>query len=141
MTHRAQTFFRGGPVIRWLMVAASLVSFIALDGCSNWHLGGHSPSLPAQTDAIERSRMQLAKPPKAAGECIVDNARIAGVHAELVPLYGLESIGVTVTTRVAGDHIAVFSLTSGDGGTRAETTTWSGLADRPDLLRKLTQGC
>src|SRR3954469_24787866 len=125
--------------IRWLAVAAAMA---ALNGCSNWSLGGVGSSpLPAQTDAIERSRMQLAGTPQVAGACIVQNAEAAGVHGELIPLYGLESVGVTVKTRVAGDHMAIFSLTPNDGGARAETTTWSGVADREGLLRKLTQGC
>ena len=126
-----------GRLVSWgLLVAA-----VALGGCSSWTLGGTSPRLPAQTDAIERSTIHLAKPPHAAGECIVANARTAGASADLVPLYGLESVAVTVSARVAGEHLAVFSLMRNDGGAHAETTTWAGVADRQELLRKLTQGC
>lgn len=119
------------------MLAAGIAVF---SGCSGWKLGGWSRP-PAATDAIERSRIQLAKPPHAAGECIVANAHAAGVAAELVPLYGLESVAVTVTSRVAGEHIAVFSLTRGDGAAQAQTTTWAGVPKREELLRQLTQGC
>ena len=85
--------------------------------------------------------MHLAKLPHAAGECIVANAKGAGAAAELVPLYGLESVAVTVSTRVGGDHLAVFSLTRNDNGAHAETTTWAGVPERRELMRKLTQGC
>jgi hypothetical protein len=113
-----------------------------LAGCgTSWTLGGTSPALAPQTEAIERSHMRLVKPPHAAGECIVANAKAAGAAAELVPLYGLESVAVTVKTRVAGDHLAVFSLTRNGSGAHVETTTWAGVPDRQELLRKLTQGC
>ena len=104
-------------------------------------LGGTSGQLPAQTDVLERSRLQLVKPPHAAAECIAENARAAGVEAQMLPLYGYESVGVVVTSRLAGDHVAVFALTRRDGGARSETTTWANVPDREALLRRLTQGC
>ena len=102
---------------------------------------GTSGQLPAQTDVLERSRLQLLKPPHAAAECIAENARAAGVEAQMLPLYGYESVGVVVTSRLAGDHVAVFALTRRDGGARSETTTWANVPDREALLRRLTQGC
>lgn len=117
-------------------------SALALGGCSSWMRSSGSAA-PAQTDAIERSNMQLLKPPNAAAECIVANARGAGSAAELVPLYGLESVAVTVTDRVAGEAIAVFSLLrdANGSGARVAATTWSGIDNRAGLLQKLTQGC
>ena len=117
-------------------------SALALGGCSSWMRSSGS-SAPAQTDAIERSSMQLLKSPNAAAECIIANARSAGSAAELVPLYGLESVAVTVTDRVAGEAIAVFSLLrdANGSGARVAATTWSGVEDRKGLLQKLTQGC
>jgi hypothetical protein len=141
MAYGAQTR-RSGSLLFLPVVLA--VTATLLQGCSSWPrwtLGRASPSLPAQTDAVERSSMTFAKSPHAAGECIVANAKGAGAAADLVPLYGLESVAVTVTTRVAGEHLAVFSLTRNDSGAHAETTTWAGVPDRQDLLRKLTQGC
>ncbi|HEX2829998.1 MAG TPA: hypothetical protein VHP37_26865 [Burkholderiales bacterium] len=121
-----------------LVLAATLAP---LAGCSNWTIGGTSGPVAPQTDAIERSTLHLTKAPHAAGECIVANAQQAGAAAQLVPLYGLESVAVTVTNRVAGDQLAVFSLTPNDSGAHAETTTWAGVRERQELLRKLTQGC
>jgi hypothetical protein len=132
--------FYGERLSRTIVLLAGIA---ALSGCStwNWTLGGHPPPLPAATDAIERSSIKLANAPNPAGECIVANARTAGLAAELVPLYGLESVAVIVTASVAGEHVAVFSLTRGDGTTRAQETTWAGVPNREELLRKLTQGC
>lgn len=138
MAYGTQTRRSGSPRPLPLILA---VVVAALAGCSNWTIGGSSGHMAPQTDAIERSSMSLSKTPNAAGECIVANAKQAGAVAQLVPLYGLESVAVTVTTRVAGEQLAVFSLTPNEGGARAETTTWAGVPDRQDLLRKLTQGC
>ena len=117
-----------------------VVMTVALGGCSSWTLGGTS-KVAAQTDAIDRSNMRLAKPPDAAAECIVTNVRADGRAADIVPLYGLESVAVTVRDRVAGETLAVFSLIPSAGGTSADTTTWAGVADRAEFLRKLTEGC
>ena len=134
MTRPPQTYARVRLFCLWLCV-------VAVGGCSGWTIGGTSGPLAPQTEAIERSSMHLAKLPHAAGECIVANAQQAGAAAQLVPLYGLESVAVTVTDRVAGEQLAVFSLTRNDNGAHAETTTWSGVSGRQELLRKLTQGC
>jgi hypothetical protein len=138
MAYGAQTRCSGNSLPHFILLAVALA---ALGGCSNWKILGASAPPAAQTDAVERSSMHLAKPPHAAGECIVANAQRAGAAADLVPLYGLESVAVTVSTRVAGDHLAIFSLTRNDGGARADTTTWAGVSERGELLRKLAQGC
>ena len=138
MAYGVQTIRGSGRILGWLALVAA---FAALNGCSTYTLGGESGRLPAQTDILERSRMQLAKPPPAAAECIAENARAAGVVAQMRPLYGYESVGVIVTTRIAGDYVAVFTLSRSEGGARAETTTYAGVPDREAVLRRLTQGC
>ena len=138
MANGVQTMGGSGRISGWLALVAA---YAALNGCSTFTLGGTSGQLPAQTDVLERSRLQLVKPPHAAAECIAENARAAGVEAQMLPLYGYESVGVVVTSRLAGDHVAVFALTRRDGGARSETTTWANVPDREALLRRLTQGC
>jgi hypothetical protein len=138
MAYGVQTIRGSGRILGWLALVAA---FAALNGCSTFTLGGRSEKPPAQTDVLERSRMQLVKPPQAAAECIAENARAAGVAAQMRPLYGYESVGVIVTSRIAGDHVAVFTLTRSEGGARAETTTYADVPDREALLRRLTQGC
>jgi hypothetical protein len=136
MTHQRHYAPNGAAKLCHLLVAIT----VALGGCGSWTFGGSS-RVPAQTDAIERSNVQLAKPPNAAAECIVANARAGGEAAEVVPLYGLESVAVTVRDRVAGETLAVFSLMRNGSGARADTTTWAGVPDRAAFLGKLTQGC
>jgi hypothetical protein len=121
---------------------AGVLALASLAGCSGWSLGlGRSSRDFDHSDVIERSTLKLDRPPLRAGECIVENARAQGSHAQLVPLYGLESVAVTVKTETAGDIIAVFAIATGPSGTAAQTTTWAGVQTRDELLKKLTQGC
>jgi hypothetical protein len=93
-------------------------------------------------DIYERSTLRLAKPPEQAAACLVEHARSAGQSAEVVPLYGMESLAVTIKTSSTGDVRAVLSLMRADAGTRAAVTTFKdGIADRADFMSQLIQGC
>jgi hypothetical protein len=93
-------------------------------------------------DIYERSTLRLAKPPEQAAACLVEHARSAGQSAEVVPLYGVESVAVTIKTSSTGDVRAVLSLMRADAGTSAAVTTFKdGIADRADFLSRLVQGC
>jgi hypothetical protein len=120
-----------------LAVAATITS---LAGCSNWTLG-EKPSAYSESNSVQRSTLRLAKVPADAAACIAKNARDAGRFAEVVPLYGMESVAVTVKTSAVGDALAVLSLTSDDGGAVAATSTWAGVPEREAFLGKLVQGC
>jgi hypothetical protein len=123
-------------------IAGVCVAAAVLAGCSNWALGPSSPSSDFDhRDVIERSTMQFGQPPLKAGECIAANAQAQGTSAQLLPLYGWQSVAVTVKESAVGDIIAVFTLTDGPRGTTAQTTTWAGVQDRQALLNKLAQGC
>jgi hypothetical protein len=93
-------------------------------------------------DIQERSTLRLSKPPEQAAACLVEHARSAGQSAEMVPLYGVESVAVTIKTSSTGDVRAVLSLMRADAGTTAAVTTFKdGSADRADYVSRLVQGC
>lgn len=80
--------------------------------------------------------------PAEAGACIAERARSRGHFADVVPLYGMESIAVTIKTGRAGELLAVLSLTRSDAGSVAATTTWTGaVRDRAAFVRDLVQDC
>jgi hypothetical protein len=127
---------------RLVPVLVALATIAALDGCSpRWTLGGGSPRARFSEGAPERSTSHLMKKPQDAAACIIENAQARGNAADLVPLYGMESVAVTVKTSLAGEVIAVFSLMPGDGGSIASTTTWSGESKREALTGILAKGC
>jgi hypothetical protein len=93
-------------------------------------------------DIHERSTLRLSKPPEQAAACLVEHARSAGQSAEVVPLYGVEAVAVTIKTSSTGDVRAVLSLMPADAGTSAAVTTFKdGIADRADFMSQLIQGC
>jgi hypothetical protein len=105
-------------------------------GCT--HVSAQTPS----GDIYERSTLRLAKPPEQAAACLAEHARSAGQSAEVVPLYGMESVAVTIRTSSTGDVRAVLSLMRADAGTSAAVTTFKdGIADRADYVSRLVQGC
>ncbi|MDB5903215.1 MAG: hypothetical protein JWM26_2093 [Betaproteobacteria bacterium] len=93
-------------------------------------------------DIYQRSTLRLSKPPEQAAACLVEHARSAGRSAEVVPLYGVESVAVTIRTSSTGDVHAVLSLMRAEAGTNAAVTTFKdGIADRADFMSQLIQGC
>ena len=94
------------------------------------------------SDIYERSTHRLTRVPSEAGACIAEHARSGGHSAEMLPLYGMESVAVTIKTGRVGELLAVLSLTRSDGGSVAATTTWAGaVRDREAFVRDLVQGC
>jgi hypothetical protein len=118
----------------WIIAAASGVG-----GCAPMN----ARARPAdRSDLDERSVHRLAGPPAQAAECIRRNVERSGYSAEIVPLYGLEAVAVTVRTSPTGDTVAVLSLTRADAGSNAVVTSWSGPSgDRGELPRQAVQGC
>jgi hypothetical protein len=101
-----------------------------------------APRTDGSSGLYERSTHRLARAPEHAAVCIAEHARTGGRAAEMVPLYGLESVALTVKTSASGDLLAVFSLTRADAGSVAATTTWAGaVPDREAFVRELVQGC
>jgi hypothetical protein len=129
---KSSSLHAGG--IRRCIVAAALLAAV---GCA--HVSAQ-PQAPG--DIYERSTLRLATPPEQAAGCLLEHARSAGQAAEMVPLYGLESIAVTVKTSATGDVLVVLTLMRADGGARAAVTTLKGaLASRAEFLNRLVQGC
>ena len=106
------------------------------------HSRAAPPRATVSADVYERSTHRLARIPSDAAACIAERARTSGHAADTVPLYGLESVAVTVKTGVVGDMLAVLSLTRSDAGTVAAATTWKDAKrDREAFVRDLVQGC
>jgi uncharacterized protein with ACT and thioredoxin-like domain len=94
------------------------------------------------TDIYQRSTQRLAAPAEQAAACISENAKRSGYAADTVPLYGMESLAVTVKTSATGDTVAVLSLTPAGAGSSAAVTTVSGVVtDRAEVVRRIVQGC
>jgi hypothetical protein len=122
-------------------LSSTLIALAVLAGCTMLPRSA-TPHTSGDADIYNRSTQPLAAPPEKAGACIVENARRAGHTAELVPLYGLESVAVTVKTALTGDVLAVLSLTRAHTGASAAVTTMTGaVKDRGELIKSLVQGC
>jgi hypothetical protein len=124
-----------------------VVTAIAVAG-SVFTLGGCGYLRPAETrgpndaDIHARSTHRLEKVPEQAAACIAEHARRGGYTPEIVPLYGLESVGVTVKTGTVGDVLAVFSVIRANAGASAAVTTMTGaVKDRGEFVKRLVQGC
>jgi hypothetical protein len=116
---------------------AIVAAFLAVAGCVS-----NPARSQASSDIFERSTLHLSKPPERAAACLSDHAQSAGRSAEVVPLYGLESVAVTVKATPTGDVLAVLSLMRADAGASAAVTTWKGaVPDRADFLNRLAEGC
>jgi hypothetical protein len=137
MTATAETYGRcASAAVR----VALLTLLTCLAACAYPSRAG--PQYGGSSDAYERSTHQLARAPEHAAACIIEHARARGHAAEMVPLYGMESVAVTVKTGAVGDLLAVLSLTRSAAGSAAATTTWTGaVGKREDFVRALTQGC
>ena len=122
---------------RWLVV---IPITLTLYGCASWTRGTNAQQSSGE-EKVERSTLRLAKTPEHAAACIVENARATGNAAELVPLYGMQSVGVTVKTSATGDVIAVFSLTQSDAGAVANTTMWRDVSGGGSLVQAFVKGC
>ncbi|MDB5865790.1 MAG: hypothetical protein JWO70_3596 [Betaproteobacteria bacterium] len=131
--HLRSSSLRAGG-IRLSIIAAALFT---VGGCAHVSAQPH-----ASGDSYERSTLRLSRPPEQAAACLVEHAQSAGQAAEIVPLYGLESVAVTVKASATGDVLAVLSLVRADAGARAAVTTLKGaLTNRVDFLSRLVQGC
>ena len=101
-----------------------------------------APTTGAQ-DIYQRSAHEIAQPPQAAAACIARNAAALGYHASLSPLYGTAVMAVVVSTlKAGGDTVATVQLLPEGGGSHAQaTSTTETLAERPDVIRSLLNGC
>ena len=132
------------PTFRHAIAAAAVVTVVGscgLGGCA--HRGGSASDARASAaDIYQRSTHRLSRVPAQAAACIEEHARKSGHAAEVLPLYGTESVAVTVRTSVTGDVLAVLSLTPASAGSTAMTTTWNGaVADRAAFIAELVRGC
>ena len=130
------------PRLLWSGAArvVAIVALASLAACAHPLRAAAKPSDPS--GIYERSTHTLSRPPAQAAACIAEHARANGHTPETVPLYGMESVAVMVKTSVAGDVLAVLSLTRSDAGAVAATTTYTGaLKDRANFLGALVQGC
>lgn len=144
-------FFRREPMIiskdtpeqraTTLLRALIVIGVVSVAACST--PSRTAPRSAGGADVYERSTHRLSRVPSEAAACIAEHARTSGRTADTAPLYGLESVAVTVKTSAAGDVLAVLSLTRGrDGGSVAATTTWTGtVRDRAAFVRDLVQDC
>jgi hypothetical protein len=127
-------------------IASSTAARLALVACVAT-LGACSVLRPASqrddpASIYERSTHRLSRAPEAAAACIVEHARASGHTADIVPLYGLQSVAVMVKNRTAGEVLVVLSLTPSDTGAVGATTTWKdAMKDRESFVRALVQGC
>ena len=124
------------------VIVAVAAAATALTGCTFQRAGSSPARASAAAELNERSTHRLSRLPEHAAACIAERARSAGFTPDVVPLYGLEAVAVTLKAESTGDVLAVVSLTRREAGASALVTTWAGaVKDRADFITRLVDGC